>query len=288
MSTNFQQQFPSAHLYAICATTCTGLCLSRRVSCCMTTCLQVFGPAPQLFTALQPSSLLAAKFGSISDPDAAAPTVTVRHTAAAALPTALTPMVTLRRTAAAASRRVSAAGGAGRAVLQGLKPKLWPKWAVPRSLAADAAFQPAASWDAKDAAAPESIAWADSTGRHGGVLRHSPEPAASPPAGLSDAAASGSPSAGSSTNSVAAVVVQLQQQMAALHDEVAALRRSLMGLSGGPVAEEVRVTWAQPHCNDCGSITTARAVVQAIGSGQRIFLPKFRPLLLCSVTSHCQ
>jgi hypothetical protein len=195
-------------------------------------CLQVTGPAAQLFSALQPRNIVRfhsrAGRGGIS--------------AAAAAPLRM-----LRRTAAAAGGRVQPFSGMGRALLQGLKSRLQPWRAAPGRDAADVASRVFSSQDAKFAAASAGSGGAEPAGSHAGRLQHSLKPAVLPTAGVSTITASrGSRSAGSSMSGVAAAVAQLQQQMAELHDEVAALRGSLAGLSGGPAAEEVRDR-AWPH-----------------------------------------
>ena len=197
-------------------------------------CLQVSGPAAQLLSSLQHSSLAAAKFGCI------------RAGQSGISAAAAAPILTLRHTAAATSRSVSAIGNAGRALLRGLKPKAKPKWAAPRSHIAHLASGMLSGRSDASVAAPGGSAMPEGAGVNAKHLRPSPERGASPAASAKVAAAGSSPAAGSDTRSMSAAVVQLQQQVAALHDEVAALRGSLAGLSGGPAAEEVRDR-AWPH-----------------------------------------
>ena len=189
--------------------------------------LQVTGPAAQLLSTLpQPHSLLAA-YHKVSHGN-------IGSAAAAPLPA-------LRSAAVATGGCLRSIGGAGRALLQGLKPK--PKWerAGPGSNAAGAASGWASNLNAKIAAMPGGGGRAEIAGAHVNHLQRSPGLAAPPAARLSAAtAASGSPSAGSGMGGDAAAIAQLQRQVAALHDEVAALRHSLLGLSGGPAAKEVR------------------------------------------------
>jgi hypothetical protein len=187
---------------------------------------QVSGPAAQLLSSLQHSSLAAAKFGCI------------RAGQSGISAAAAAPILTLRHTAGATSRSVSAIGNAARTLLRGLKPKAKPNWAAPRSRIARLASRMLSGRSDASVAAPGGSAMPEGAGVNAKHLRPSPERGASPAASAKVAATGSSPAAGSDTRSMSAAVVQLQQQVAALHDEVAALRGSLAGFPGNTAAEE--------------------------------------------------